>query len=475
MGQRRTPLADALRRNRDAGFIPFDVPGHKGGLSFLADYYGRESLSLDMNSREQLDYLLQPAGCIREAQELAAEAFGAANAWFMVNGTTSAVQAMIMSVCPPDSKILLPRNVHSSVINAVILSGAVPVYMHPSVHDDLGISLGIRTEDIIRYIENNTDASAIVINNPTYYGICSSLREIVQIAHAHGILVLADEAHGTHFYFGDNLPEAAMRCGADMSAVSMHKTGGSLTQSSLLLAADSVDPAHVLEIINLSCTTSASYLLLSSLDLARSFLATEGRETIARILSMTENARGAINSIDGLYAFADEISSSDDVFDFDRTKLSVCTSGIGLAGIEVYRLLRDRYGIQIEFGDMNNILAVGSIGDRPESYEKLVAALADIAVRYRKPTSDVFDFEYIKPIIRMSPRKAFFGIKQPVPIWDAAGRICCGSVMCYPPGIPILAPGELVTREIVDHILHAQQKGCTISGLIGGDRVPVLV
>ena len=196
---------------------------------------------------------------------------------------------------------------------------------------------------------------------------------------------------------------------------------------------------------------------------------------IARVLSMTEKARKAINDIDGLYAFTEEISTEDDVFGFDHTKLSVCTSGIGLSGIEVYKLLRDQYRIQIEFGDLNNILAIGSIGDCPEYYEKLVYALSDISKKHRKQAADRFDFEYTKPIIRMSPRKAFFGKKIPIPIQKAAGKICCGSVMCYPPGIPILAPGELVTDEIIEHILHVQQKGGTLSGLIDESLITVLL
>ena len=233
MNQQLTPLADALLEQARQDTVAFDVPGHKGNLAPLAEYFGQECLLLDKNSRASIDYLCHPTSVIREAQALAAEAFGAKHAFFMIGGTTSSVQAMVMSACAPGEKIILPRNVHYSVINAVILAGAVPVYIAPQVHPHIGISLGMCFDDVRECIKNNADARAILVNNPTYYGICSNMREIVSLAHEHGMLVLADEAHGTHFYFCDNLPVPAMRCGADLSAVSMHKTGGSLTQSSL--------------------------------------------------------------------------------------------------------------------------------------------------------------------------------------------------------------------------------------------------
>ena len=264
MNQFSAPLADALLKNANDGYISFDVPGHKQNLSPLSEYFGDTCLKLDLNSRKSIDYLCQPRGVIREAERLAAEAFGAKRAFFMVGGTTASVQAMVMSACAPGDKIILPRNVHYSVINAVIIAGAIPVYINPSVHPRLGISLGMRCCDVEKCIEENEDARAIFLNNPTYYGICSDIEKIINIAHSHGIKVLVDEAHGTHFYFSDKLPRAAMHCSADMAAVSMHKTGGSLTQSSILLSADTIDPTHVNNIINLVRTTSASYLLMAT-------------------------------------------------------------------------------------------------------------------------------------------------------------------------------------------------------------------
>lgn len=465
MNQYSTPLADALLEQVKREYLPFDVPGHKGRLTPLAEYFGEECLLLDKNSRASIDYLCHPRGVIREAQALAAEAFCAKHAFFMIGGTTSSVQAMVMSACAPGDKIIIPRNVHYSVINAVILAGAVPVYISPQVHTKIGISLGMRIDDVRKCIRSNPDAKAILLNNPTYYGICSNIKEIISIAHESGIKVLVDEAHGTHFYFGDGLPLAAMRCGADMSAVSMHKTGGSLTQSSILLSNGSIPRSHIENVINLTRSTSASYLLLASLDIARKYLATEGRAVLNENLTKISKARESINEIGGYYAFGNEIVDGDSICDFDSSKLSVNTLGIGLAGIEVYTLLRDEYGIQLEFGDTANVLALSTIGDSDEDNNCLVDALLDIKRRYGGSMSRRFSYEYITPTPVISPRDAFYSPKQNKRITECAGEICGDAVMCYPPGIPILAPGELITSQIIEHIVYASQKGCSVTGV----------
>ena len=382
----------------------------------------------------------------------------------MVNGTTSAVQAMVLSSCKQGEKIIMPRNVHRSAINALIISGAIPVYVNPGTNKKIGIPLGMSVEDIKKAIINNKDAKAILVNNPTYYGICSDLKEITKLAHSYGMKVLVDEAHGTHFYFSEKLPTSAMEAGADMAAVSMHKTGGSLTQSSILLINNDVSKGYVHQIINLMQTTSASYLLLSSLDISRRNLHVNGSSMIDKIINLANYARDEINNIGGYYAYSKELINGKDFFDFDITKLSVNTLGIGLAGIEVYSILRDEYDIQIEFGDLSNFLAIISVGDNTLAIERLVSALADIKRIYNKDKNGMIDHEYIEPDVLMSPKDAFYGEKQLIPINKSEGEISCEFVMCYPPGIPILAPGERITKEILDYISYAKIKGCSLTG-----------
>lgn len=421
-------------------------------------------MSMDVNSMKPLDNLCHPVSVIRQAEELAAEAFGAAHAFLMVGGTTSAVQAMVLSVAKRGEKIILPRNVHRSVIGAMVLCGAVPVYVNPQCNDRLGIPLGMRVEDVKKAIEENPDAKAVLVNNPTYYGICSDIKSIVKLAHDHGMYCLADEAHGTHFYFSDQLPVSAMEAGADMAAVSMHKSGGSLTQSSLLLLGPNMSEGYVRQIINLTQTTSGSYLLLSSLDISRRNLALRGKETFEKVRSYAKYARAEINDIGGYYAFCRELINGNSVYDFDVTKLAVHTLDVGLAGIEVYDLLRDEYDIQIEFGDFGNFLAYLSIGDRKQDIERLVSALAEISRRFGKEKVNLMTQEYVDPQVAVSPQDAFYADKEKVELKDAPGRISGEFVMCYPPGIPILAPGERVTQEIREHIEYAREKGCTLTG-----------
>ncbi|HJD29633.1 MAG TPA: aminotransferase class I/II-fold pyridoxal phosphate-dependent enzyme [Candidatus Blautia avicola] len=466
ISQENAPIYEALERLRKMRVVPFDVPGHKRGRGNpeLARLLGEKCMSMDVNSMKPLDNLCHPVSVIRQAEELAAEAFGAAHAFLMVGGTTSAVQAMVLSVAKRGEKIILPRNVHRSVIGAMVLCGVVPVYVNPQCNDRLGIPLGMTVKDVKKAIEENPDAKAVLVNNPTYYGICSDIRSIVKLAHEHGMYCLADEAHGTHFYFSDQLPVSAMEAGADMAAVSMHKSGGSLTQSSLLLIGPNMSEGYVRQIINLTQTTSGSYLLLSSLDISRRNLALRGKETFEKVRSYAKYARGEINDIGGYYAFCRELINGDSVYDFDVTKLAVHTLDVGLAGIEVYDLLRDEYDIQIEFGDFGNFLAYLSIGDRKQDIERLVSALAEIARRFGKEKVDLMPQEYVDPQVAVSPQDAFYADKETVELKDAPGRISGEFVMCYPPGIPILAPGERVTQEIREHIEYAREKGCTLTG-----------
>lgn len=466
LNQNRAPIVEALQNIQKQRVVPFDVPGHKRGKGNpeLVAFLGEKCVSMDVNSMKPVDSLVHPTSVIREGEELAAQAFSASAAFFMVSGTTSAVQAMILSSVRQDEKIIVPRNVHRSVINALVLSGAVPIYINPQVNKRLGIALGMSVSDVAKAIRENPEAKAVLVNNPTYYGICSNLREIVCLAHEANMRVLVDEAHGAHFSFGEELPVSAMKAGADMAAVSMHKSGGSLTQSSFLLCGPMVNPNHVRQIINLTQTTSGSYLLMSSLDISRRKLALQGIAIFGKVMEMARYAREEINRIGDYYAYGRELINGDSVFDFDETKLAAHTLDVGLAGIEVFDLLRDEYDIQIEFGDIGNILAYLSVGDRYQDVERLVGALAELRRRYKKDRSGLMDHEYIHPQVVLTPKEAFYSEKTTLPLEASADRICAEYVMSYPPGIPIVAPGERITKEIIGYIAYAREKGCFLTG-----------
>ncbi len=464
--QAKAPIYEALEEFRKNRIVPFDVPGHKRGRGNpeLVELLGQQCVGIDVNSMKPLDNLCHPVSIIREAEEMAAEAFGAAYAFLMVGGTTSSVQSMVLSVSKKGDKVILPRNVHRSVINALVLNGAIPIYVNPDMDEELGIALGMKVSQVEQAIRENPDAVAVLVNNPTYYGICSDLRSIVKLAHSHGMKVLVDEAHGTHFYFGENMPISGMAAGADMASVSMHKSGGSLTQSSFLLIGPNMNPGYVRQIINLTQTTSASYLLLASLDISRRNLALRGAEEFAKVTAFAEYAREEINKIGGYYAYTEELVNGDSIYAFDKTKLTVNTLGIGLAGIEVYDILRDEYDIQMELGDIANVLAYISIGDREREIERLVSALAEIKRKYKRDSVGMFTQEYIDPKVAVSPQSAFYAEKESLPLMETEGRVCSEFVMCYPPGIPILAPGEEITKEILEYIAYAKEKGCSMTG-----------
>ena len=466
LDQNQAPIYEALVKLRKKRIVPFDVPGHKRGRGNpeLVELLGEKCVGIDVNSMKPLDNLGHPISIIRDAEELAADAFGASHAFLMIGGTTSSVQTMILSTCKAGDKIILPRNVHKSAINALVLCGAIPIYIEMSVDPKIGIALGLENDRVAQAIKDHPDSKAILINNPTYYGICSDLKGLTEMAHEAGMMVLVDEAHGAHLHFTDKLPISAMDAGADMAAVSMHKSGGSLTQSSLLLIGEQMNPEYVRQIINLTQSTSASYLLMASLDISRRNLALRGKESFEKVIELSEYARREINAIGGYYAYSKELIDGVSVCDFDVTKLSVYTQGIGLTGIEVYDLLRDEYDIQIEFGDIGNILAYISIGDRIQDIERLVGALADIKRLYSRDGKDLIAGEYIQPELVLSPQEAFYSERKSLTLDESVGQVCGEFVMCYPPGIPILSPGERITREIVDYIQFAKERGCSLQG-----------
>ncbi|WZL74436.1 aminotransferase class I/II-fold pyridoxal phosphate-dependent enzyme [Clostridiaceae bacterium 35-E11] len=456
--QNKTPLFDALKAYHEKQVIPFDVPGHKHGVGIpeLAEFVGNKVLEIDVNSMKPLDNISNPISVIKEAEELMAQAYGAHHAFFLVNGTSSGVQAMIMSVCNPGDKMIIPRNAHKSAINGLILSGALPIYIQPETNDELGIAMGVSVEAVKDAIDKNPDAKAVFLMNPTYYGAISDLKEIIQLAHKHDMAVLVDEAHGAHFQFHPEFPQEAMRLGADMTAVSLHKTGGSLTQSSALLLNEGlVDKNTVKTILNLTQTTSASYLLMGSLDIARKMLATRGQEVFSNILQITRNARDEINQIDGLYAFGKELVGQPGVFDFDETKLGIHVAGLGMTGFQAYDILRDAYNIQVELGDTLNILAIVSVGDREQSLRALVDALKDMRLKYGSKEGQQIKYAKIaleNPEVIVSPRNAFYTAKKLVKLEEAEGEISGESIMAYPPGIPIVSPGERISKEIINYI-----------------------
>jgi arginine decarboxylase len=466
--QNRAPLFEALKAYHSRNVIPFDVPGHKHGkgLRELAEFLGDKIMEIDVNSMDCLDNICNPIGVIKEAELLAANAYGAEDAFFLVNGTSSGVQAMIMSVCKPGDKIILPRNAHKSTIGGIILSGAVPVYIQPEINEDLGVAMGVTVDSVRKIVKQHPDAKAIFLINPTYYGATSNIKAIVKIARRYGMTVLVDEAHGAHLSFHKDLPKSGIDLGADLSAASTHKTGGSLTQSSLLLLkSNKISSSKVKQTLNLTQTTSGSYLLMVSIDVARKQLATKGEELLGGALELSRYARHELNKIDGVHCFGTELIGTPGVYNFDETKLGINVRRLGLSGYDVYKILLKDYNIQVEMGDLYNILAIVSLGDTKESVQALIDAVKDMAQKYRNDDIWKVTRGFLEnPEVIVSPRNAYYSSKKDVPLEESEGEISAEMVMAYPPGIPVIGPGERITQEIIEHIQLLKDENCSLQG-----------
>jgi len=470
--QRKTPIYTALQEYRAAGITHFDVPGHKKNKNTpVGQAFGEKTVEFDANSTRELDLLANPTGVIAEGERLMADAYGAEDAYMLVNGSTFGVQAMIMSCCGPKDKILMPRNVHKSAINAVILSGATPVFITPELDLDYGISNGVAVDVIKKAIKQHPDAKALFIINPTYYGIVSDLKEIIRICHKWNIPVLVDQAHGAHLSFHDDLPISAAEIGADMTTLSMHKTAGSLTQSSVLLTNYGlVDRNRVSATINLMQTTSASYLLMASLDVARAQLAVNGEDLYTKILKWCRKTRKRLNQIPGISCVTKDIVNGRGVYDFDETKFVIKVNNLGMTGFEVYDIMKRDYNIQLELGEAYIVLAVAGVGDTEDNFTKLVEAFKDLSKRYyaKKPPfkTDVNSF-FDKPKTVILPRDAYYSPKMTVQIDEALGHIAGELIMIYPPGIPLVIHGERITKKVIDSYKFYIKQGCTIVTIEG--------
>ncbi|MCC0681514.1 aminotransferase class I/II-fold pyridoxal phosphate-dependent enzyme [Clostridioides sp. ES-S-0005-03] len=473
------PLLESLKEYSKRDIACFDVPGHvkNRGVDILNKYLGENLMKMDINSSPTMDNVSNPTGVIKNAQDLLAQAYMADEAFFITNGTTQAIHAMILSVINPGEKVLLPRNIHKSVINALILCGGIPIFIQPEFDEQLGISLNITIDKVKEEIEKNCDIKALFLLNPTYYGACADLESIIELCHKNNLLVLVDEAHGAHFPFHLDLPPSAISLGADMVAVSIHKTGGALTQSSaLLLNRENIRVEKVLQSINMLQSTSASYLLMASIDGARVNLVENGEEQLSKALNLSRYAKARLNKIDGIDVLSTEILKRKGVKFIDETKLCINVKGLNLTGFEVYDLLYKKFSIQVELGDLYNILALVSIGTNKSDIDRLVKALSIIEKNYRKETKlNEFNMIQINPTIELNPREAFYASKESIDIKSCIGRICGESIMAYPPGIPIVTPGELITKEIMEYIVFLKKSNAYLTDMQDKNLDTILV
>ncbi|MFH7029149.1 MAG: aminotransferase class I/II-fold pyridoxal phosphate-dependent enzyme [Heteroscytonema crispum UTEX LB 1556] len=481
LNQNHTPLLDTLKTCSDRLHTPFYTPGHKRGAGIsppLAEYFGKAVFRADLPELTQLDNLFAPSGVIQQAQQLAAETFGAAQTWFLVNGSTCGIEAAILATCGMGDKIILPRNVHSSAIAGLILSGAMPIFINPEYDPVLDIAHSITPSALAAALQNHPDAKAVMIVYPTYYGVCGDIKAIAQITHQYNIPLLVDEAHGAHFAFHPELPIPALAADADLSVQSIHKTLGAMTQASMLhIQGNLIDSDRISKALQLVQSTSPSYILLASLDAARQQMAVRGKELMSHTLQLAEEARTRINQIPGLSVFNFPPSPPlplppSSCVTLDKTRLTVTVSNLGITGFAAEEILDAKLGVTAELASLQNVTFIISLGNTQEDIEQLVQAFTTLAKitpaseeQELKKYNLVWDnFVNVGDAVRMSPREAFFAVTETLPLEKTRYSISSEIVCPYPPGIPVLMPGEVITETALDYLRQVQTMGGFISG-----------
>jgi arginine decarboxylase len=471
LNQNQTPLLDTLTALAAHPHAPFYTPGHKRGAGIpkpLAEAFGKDVFHADLPELTQLDNLFAPSGVIQQAQQLAAEAFGASHTWFLVNGSTCGIEAAILATCNSGDKIILPRNIHSSAIAGLILSGAMPIFITPEYDPILDIAHSITPLSVQTALEQHPDAKAVMIVYPTYYGVCTDVRAIAQITHQYNIPLLVDEAHGAHFAFHPELPISALLAGADLTVQSIHKTLGAMTQASMLhTQGNKVGSDRVSKALQLVQSTSPSYILLASLDAARQQMALHGKDLMSRTLQLASEARNRIGQIPGLSVLNFPPSS---FIALDKTRLTVTVSGLGMTGFAADEILEEQLGVTCEFPSLQHLTFIISLGNTQEDIEQLVQGFTTLAL-YKTPPPNPLPArrEGEQEIttwdnMRISPREAFFAATETLPLEKTGDRICAEIVCPYPPGIPLLMPGEVITKTAIEYLQHIQGMGGFITG-----------
>ena len=460
--QNNTPFFSEMKKYIESDPTCFDVPGHKMGNfdNDLEEYAGKTLYKLDVNAPIGLDNLYHPHGVIKEAEDLLADLYNVDEALFSINGTTGGIMTMIIGTIDAKEKIILPRNVHKSIINSLILSGAYPIFVMPDTDPETGIANGVKIDNYIKAMDENPDAKAVFVINPTYFGVTSNIKKLAKEAHERNMIVIADEAHGSHLYFHEDLPLGAMAAGADISSVSLHKTFGSLTQSSaILINKERINVSRIKKVYAMLSSTSPNHILLASIDVARKRMALDGHKLLSNTLDLARKTRERINKIRGFHCLDKSYLDGNGGFDIDETKLVINTSEVGLSGFEIFKLMREVENVQMELGEISELLAIFTIGTTQKDADRLVEGLQKISDKYYDITDikTIPHFSYSFPELIVRPREAFHAPSKVISLDDAVGEISAESIMIYPPGIPLAIPGEIITQNAID-LLHFYEK-----------------
>lgn len=461
-----TPIYNVIRKYADSGILPFHMPGHKLGRGLLAEFLSAPA-ALDITEIPGMDYLHQPTGIIKEAQDLAAKAFGAKNTYFLVNGSTCGIYAMIRTICRPGESLLVARDCHKSVIYGMMLAGVDPVYIMPEYDSSLCISTGITPEKLDRLLDANRNVAGVLITRPNYYGICSDIKSVAAIVHSYGKVLAVDEAHGAHLRFGNRLPVCAMDAGADICVQSAHKTLPALTQGAYLhVGSKAIDIERLQYFLKLNQTSSPSYLIMASLDMAREIMQENGCKLLDDLIDVIESNKASVS--DKAICFAGGFSGRG--FETDKTRITANVGRLGITGYMAEKMLREMCNIQVEMSDLSNIVCIATIADTEETIGQLFSGFGELVKIYDgnqpleaakiglgcdiRNTCKITDFEAVMQAGSEWTR-----------LGNSVGRISKDIIAPYPPGIPVLCPGELISREAVEFLYSVVKAGGKINGI----------
>jgi arginine decarboxylase len=470
--QATTPYIDALLGYRTRAIVPFHTPGHKlgkGAPPIMREVFGAELLAVDVAMAGGVEDTRESTALVRAAEDLAAEAWGGERCFFLVNGSTSGIHALLLTLAGPGESVILPRNAHKSVQAALIFSGAVPHYVEPTIDPVWGIPLNVPVERVGAAIEAHPDAKAVFVVSPNSNGVCAALDAIAAVVHGAGLPLVVDQAWGPHLRFCSRLPLDAMSAGADAMVASTHKLISGITQSSVLVADGRRLPLQRLEsIVKMTQSTSPQVLIYASIDAARAQMATRGEELWSRALDNADWIRARLAPVKGVRVLSDEVLAQAGVADLDRTRVTVSACDLGLTGYELETALRDDYGIAVEAADPLNVLLNVTYGDSRDDVARFAQAMTDLAARRR----DAGGLACTTPLASwprftrqvMSPRDAFFARSEAIPVEHTAGRVSAEMVAPYPPGIPVVAPGEEVSDEIAAYLGEASARQMHVHG-----------
>ncbi len=463
----KTPILNALKKYAQPETVRFHMPGHKGNQlqgNPLADFLGNMVFRADVTNIPGMDDLHQPEGIIKESQEIAAKVFEAKKSYFLINGSSCGLEALLLAVCSPGQKIIVPRNIHRSILSGIILSGAVPVFFMPEYDEGYGVFVHTLPQAIEQVLNDNPDAKAVLLVNPTYNGIVSEVQKIADLVHSRGIPLLVDEAHGAHFGFHPDFPESALKCGADAAVHGSHKMLASFTQASMVhIQGNLIDQSRLENALRILQSTSTSYLLLASLEASLFQMQSQGRELLENILQISRSLKQNLNEMG--YPIMNEKK-----YYLDPCKITVSLESLPPTGPWAENWLRENYQIQVELSAPNNLLLLLSPGNTWEDMHRLTAALAKMRIMEERDWPDEAlhhkkcALPSCLPEVTMPPRTAFFAPARIIRLEQAAGLICAETISCYPPGVPVICPGEKFTAEIVEYLQAVKYMGVHFQG-----------